>query len=39
MGLLKAKLNLSERFQPDGFFSFENRVSVYSDTAIYLTFS
>ena len=32
---LKAKLNLSERFQPDGVFRFENRASVYFDTAIY----
>ena len=34
-GPLKAKLNLSERFQPDGVFCFENRASVYFDTAVY----
>ena len=34
-GPLKAKLNLSERFQPGGVFCFENRASVYFDTAIY----
>ena len=38
-GPLKAKLNLSERFQPVGVFHFENRVTIYFDTAIYLTFS
>ena len=32
----KAKLNLSECFQPDGVFCFENRASVYFDIAIYL---
>ena len=34
-GPLKAKLNLSECFQPDGVFCFENRASVYFDTAVY----
>ena len=34
-GPLKAKLNLSECFQPDGVFCFENRASVYFDTALY----
>ena len=32
---LKAKLNLSECFQPDGVFHFENRASAYFDAAIY----
>ena len=32
---LKTKLNLSERFQPDRVFRFENRASVYFDTATY----
>ena len=34
-GPLKTKLNLSERFQPGRVFRFENRASVYFDTAIY----
>ena len=38
-GPLKAKLNLSESFQPDGVFGFENTAYVYFDTAIYETFS
>ena len=34
-GPLKTKLNLSECFQPDRVFRFEDRASVYFDTAIY----